>query len=271
MTATVAIGEFARLTYLTVKTLRYYHDIELLAPVSIDSGSGYRRYSIDQVPQAHLIRRLRQLDMPLPEIKAVLDAADEDTRNAALRAHLERMEAELARTRAVVASLRALLTPTAPLAVEYRSEAAFPALAIAEVVTREAIGPWCEAAFTLLHQTLGAAGIAPTGVDGATYSMEFFENDIGAVVAFVPIPGDAELALPDRVSRIELPARLFAVARHDGPFDDFDRTYGALGSHVAEHDESLAEPIRERYLVSPDATDDPHAYRTEVCWPIGLL
>ncbi|MEU0873245.1 MerR family transcriptional regulator [Nocardia brasiliensis] len=271
MTATVAIGEFARLTYLTVKTLRYYHDIELLAPVSIDTGSGYRRYSIDQVPQAHLIRRLRQLDMPLPEIKAVLDAADEDARNAALRAHLERMEAELARTRDVVASLRSLLTPRTPLAVEYRSEPAFTALAVAEVVTRTGIGPWCEASFTLLHQTLGAAGLAPDGVDGATYSTEFFADDVGEVVAFVPIPADAEIALPDRVSRIELPARRFAVARHDGPFDDFDRTYGALGSHVAEHDESLDEPIRERYLVCPESTDDPDTYRTEVCWPIGLL
>ncbi|QIS01197.1 MerR family transcriptional regulator [Nocardia brasiliensis] len=271
MTATVSIGEFARLTYLTVKTLRYYHDIELLAPVSIDAGSGYRRYSIEQVPQAHLIRRLRQLDMPLPEIKAVLDAVDEDTRNAALRAHLERMEAELARTRDVVASLRALLTPTAAPAVEYRAIPAFPALAVAEVVTRAGIGPWCEASFTLLHRTLAAAGVAPDGVDGATYSMEFFENDIGAVVAFVPIPVGTEIALPEGVSRIELPARRFAVARHDGPFDDFDRTYGALGSHVAEHDESLAEPIRERYLICPESTDDPNTYRTEVCWPIGLL
>ncbi|MFI6043282.1 MerR family transcriptional regulator [Nocardia sp. NPDC051321] len=271
MTATVSIGEFARLTYLTVKTLRYYHDIELLEPIEIDTGSGYRRYSTDQVAQAHLIRRLRRLDMPLPEIKAVLAAPDTDIRNAALRAHLERMEAELARTRSVVASLRSLLTPSAPIAVEYRSIHAFSALALTEVVSRDDIGPWCAAAYPLLHRTLAAAGIEPDGVDGATYSMDFFENDLGEVVAYVPIPAAARIAPPERVSIIELPARRFAVALHEGDFDDFDRTYGALGSYVAEHDTALAEPVRERYLLSPDDTDDPHSYRTEVCWPIGLL
>ncbi|MEV6557247.1 MerR family transcriptional regulator [Nocardia sp. NPDC051756] len=271
MTATVSIGEFARLTCLTVKTLRYYHDIELLEPVEIDTGSGYRRYSTDQVAPAHLIRRLRQLDMPLPEIKAVLAAPDDDIRNAALRAHLERMEAELARTRSVVASLRSLLTPAAPLAVEYRSIPAFPALALIEAVNRDDIGPWCAAAYPLLHQTLIAAGVEPDGVDGATYSMEFFEHDLGEVVAYVPIPATARLAPTGRLSVIELPARRFAVALHEGDFEDFDRTYGALGSYVAEHDTALAEPVRERYLLSPGDTDDPNTYRTEVCWPIGRL
>ncbi|WP_282785057.1 GyrI-like domain-containing protein, partial [Nocardia sp. CC201C] len=69
---------------------------------------------------------------------------------------------------------------------------------------------------------------------------------------------------------VDLPARRFAIAVHHGPFDDFDRTYGALGSHVAEHDTALAEPIREVYLIGPgDAA--PADYRTEICWPIDRL
>ncbi|WP_063046357.1 MerR family transcriptional regulator [Nocardia pseudovaccinii] len=272
MAATVSIGEFARLTYLSVKTLRYYHEVELLEPVAIDAGSGYRRYSVAQVAKAHLIRRLRGLDMPLPEIKAVLAAPDAESRDTALRAHLERMEAELRRTQSVVASLRSLLTPAAPIAVEYRSIAAFPALAYVDSVGRDAIGDWCAAAFPLLHETLAATNIAPAGVDGATYSMEFFEEDAGEVAAFIPIPAaDPRIALPSELSIIELPARRFAITVHSGPFDDFDRTYGALGSHVAEHDTSLAEPVRELYVLGPGEIDDPNAYRTEVCWPIGRL
>lgn len=272
MTATVSIGEFARLTYLSVKTLRYYHDIELLEPAAIDAGSGYRRYSVDQVPQAHLIRRLRGLDMPLPEIKSMLMAPDEDTRNATIRAHLERMEAELQRTQAVVASLRSLLAPSAPIAVEYRSVPAFPALAVTDLVSRERLGAWCDESYGLLYETLATAHIEPAGIAGATYSMEFFENDEGEVVAFVPIPTAVlDLELPAGVAIIELPARRFAIAVHSGPFDDFDRTYGALGSHVAEHDTALPEPVRELYSTSPSDTDDPSQYITEVCWPIGRL
>ncbi|MBF6465346.1 MerR family transcriptional regulator [Nocardia beijingensis] len=268
MTATVPIGEFSRLSNLSVKTLRYYHEIGLLAPVGVDASSGYRRYATTQVSQAQLIRRLRELDMPVPEIRAVLAAPDENARDATLRAHLERMEAELARTRAVVASLRALLTPSAPISVEYRAVAAFPAAAIGATVAREHIDEWCAATFQALYEALAAADITPAGVGGATYGTDFFEHDEGAVVAFVPL-ADAEVALPAELSAIELPARRFAVAVHEGPFEDFDRTYGALGSHVAEHDVALAEPIREMYLVGPDVSDDPATYRTEVCWPIA--
>ncbi|MBH0779107.1 MerR family transcriptional regulator [Nocardia bovistercoris] len=271
MTATVSIGEFSRLTYLTVKTLRHYHEIALLVPVEIDVGSGYRRYSTDQVADAHLIRRLRRLDMPLPEIKAVLDAPDLGARDATLRAHLERMEEQLQRTREVVTSLRALLTPAAPVTVEYRTSAAFPALGLRAVIDRADTGAWCESTFGQLYGALAAAGIEPAGPGGATYSLDFFEHDLGEVLAYVPLPEDTEIPdlARDGLARVELPARRFAVAMHLGPFEDFDRTYGALGTHVAEHDVSLLEPVREIYLTSPDDTDNPADYITEVCWPIA--
>ncbi|UAK34228.1 MerR family transcriptional regulator [Nocardia asteroides] len=268
MTATVPIGEFSRLSHLSVKTLRYYHEIDLLAPVGVDASSGYRRYSTAQVAQAQLIRRLRELDMPVPEIRAVLAAPDEDARDTALRKHLERMEAELMRTRAVVASLRSLLTPSAPIAVEYRVVPAFPAAALRAVVAGEHIDAWCEVAFRTLYEALATAGIAPAGVGGATYGTGFFEEDEGEVVAFVPV-ADAGIVLPSGVCAVELPERRFAVTVHEGSFDELDRTYGALGSHVAEHDVALPEPIRELYLLGPDVSDDPAAYRTELCWPIA--
>lgn len=275
MTATVPIGEFSRLTYLTVKTLRYYHEVELLEPVSVDPSSGYRFYSTDQVDQAHLIRRLRELNMPLPEIREVLHAPTQAARDAALRAHLDRMEAELTRTRDVVASLKALLLPSHRISVEYRSIPSHPVLAISDVVTRNAIGVWCESSFGTLYETLAAANVAPAGPGGASYAPEFFEEDTGAVMAFVPIDErhrehfDA-LREPRSGTVLDLPARRFAIAVHAGPFTDFDRTYGALGSHVAEHDTALTEPIRERYLVGPGDAE-PSDYRTEVCWPIGRL
>lgn len=268
MTATVSIGEFSRLTYLSVKTLRHYHDVGLLAPVDIDAHSGYRRYSTDQVTRAHLIRRLRGLDMPIPEIRAVLEAPDTDTRDAALRAHLERMEEQLQRTRDAVASLRALLTPAAPLAVRYRTVDAFPVLAVRDVVTRDAIGDWCQTSFALLYETLAAVGREPGGPGGATYSMEFFENESGEVLAYVPLADGAPFTAPEGAGFAEMPARRFAITEHRGSFEDFDRTYGALGSHVAEHDTALREPVHEIYLISPADTGDPSEYLTEVCWPI---
>ena len=72
MAMQLTIGDFARITHLSVKTLRHYHQVGLLEPVQIDPGSGYRYYDTDQVPTAQVIKRFRNLGMPVDEVKAVL-------------------------------------------------------------------------------------------------------------------------------------------------------------------------------------------------------
>src|SRR5690349_1003055 len=74
--AALTIGDFSRATHLSVKTLRHYHRIGLLAPADVDTSTGYRRYTTEQIPTAQVIRRFRDLDMPLDQIHAVLEAPD---------------------------------------------------------------------------------------------------------------------------------------------------------------------------------------------------
>ena len=76
VTATLAIGDFSRATHLSVKMLRHYHEIGLLEPADVDPDTGYRRYATAQIGTAQVIRRFRDLDMPLEEIHAVLTAPD---------------------------------------------------------------------------------------------------------------------------------------------------------------------------------------------------
>ncbi len=56
--------------------LCHYHDVGLLEPAGVDPGTGYRRYGTAQIATAQVIRRFRDLDMPLDEIHAVLIAPD---------------------------------------------------------------------------------------------------------------------------------------------------------------------------------------------------
>jgi DNA-binding transcriptional MerR regulator len=107
----LSIGDFSRATHMTVRTLRHYHQIGLLEPAGVDPHTGHRRYAADQIPAAQVIRRFRDLGMPLDEIQQVLSALDLRTRNERITAHLGRLEAELGRTQSAVASLRDLLTP----------------------------------------------------------------------------------------------------------------------------------------------------------------
>ncbi|MEV4517070.1 MerR family transcriptional regulator [Dactylosporangium sp. NPDC049525] len=267
MTPGVTIGEFSRMCHLSAKTLRYYHDISLLVPAGVDEETGYRRYAPGQVDDAHLIRRLRDLDMPLAEIRGVLAEPDAAARQDALARHLDRMEAELTRTRDVVASLRRLLGSEPELPVRHRRAPGSPVLRVSAWLARTDVSDWCGRVFPELYATLDALGTDPAGPAGATYSAEFFEGEAGEVVAFVPVDAAAVPPGDDRFGF--LPASRYAIAVHSGPFVDCDITYGRLGLHVAEHDTALPDPIVEVYLVGPGDTTDPDGFRTEICWPIS--
>jgi DNA-binding transcriptional MerR regulator len=84
------IGDFSRATHLSVKMLRHYHELGLLEPVDVDADSGYRRYAAEQIVTAQIIRRFRDLEMPLEDIHAVLQAPDVETRNRVIANHLAR-------------------------------------------------------------------------------------------------------------------------------------------------------------------------------------
>jgi DNA-binding transcriptional MerR regulator len=66
------IGEFSKLSQVSIKTLRHYDDIDLLKPLQIDRFTNYRYYSIDQLPHIHRIMVLKELGLSLEQIKLML-------------------------------------------------------------------------------------------------------------------------------------------------------------------------------------------------------
>lgn len=267
MPASLSIGDFSRATHLSIKSLRHYHDRGLLVPSEVDPGTGYRRYTTGQIPLAQVIRRFRDLDMPLEQIHAVLEAPDLPARNELISAHLTRLEHDLARTQGAVASLRDLLADPAHLAtVRHRRVAAVRAAAITSVVSAGELEPWFQGAFGELYATLGASGLSPAGPAGGSFATELFSEEKGSATVFVPTR--AEVPLVGRVAPCIIPAAELAVIVHAGSHDDVDRSYGALATYVADHALQVEGPIREYYPVSRRDTQDRTAWRTEICWPI---
>lgn len=267
MSTLLTIGEFSRLTHLSVKQLRNYDDIGLLAPADVDPMTGYRQYATAQAPDARVIRRLRDLDMPLDEIRIVLRASDVTAREEAIVAHLKRMEDTLAQTQAMVGSLRALLEGTEPAApVTYRSVPAMRAVAIHGKVRWDDVEEWLAEAFDDLHEVIGAPADTPLAPDSALYSPEFFESHTGDVTAFIAIDDSPDVT--GRVKLINIPAADLAVTVHRGRFEDLDQAYAALGTVVAERGLGTDGPIWEHYLTENGGTGDPAVTATEVCWPI---
>jgi DNA-binding transcriptional MerR regulator len=100
----LTIGAFARMTGLSVKALRNYDASGLLVPAALDPSSGYRLYDRSQVERARLIRLLRDLDVPLTEIRAIVDDPAQTAKR--LEAHAREMEADLYRRQRILHRLR---------------------------------------------------------------------------------------------------------------------------------------------------------------------
>lgn len=66
------IGDFSKLTFVSVKTLRYYDELGLLKPVRVDRESGYRYYTVDQMPRLNRILALKDLGLSLDQIAVLL-------------------------------------------------------------------------------------------------------------------------------------------------------------------------------------------------------
>lgn len=107
---TWSIGELAARAGVTVKTVRYYSDLGLL-PETLRSAGGHRRYGPEALGRLAMIRSLRALDLPVGEVRRVLER-DEDgldgTLESAVARQLGQVGGQLAALRWREAALRLL-------------------------------------------------------------------------------------------------------------------------------------------------------------------
>ncbi|MCF1593325.1 DNA polymerase III subunit beta family protein [Streptomyces muensis] len=189
------IGVFAHRTGLTTSALRFYADSGLLSPVQVDPDSGYRYYGADQVERAVALRRLREIDMPLTAVEAVLDAEPGDAARL-IDEHVAKVLGDAAAVRHKAASIKASLTdvpglPVAALkgpvladAIEQvltatAREPGMPVLGALRVeATREAVTLTATDRYRLANRTL-----VPVEATAATWAATLDGDELRAAVA----------------------------------------------------------------------------------------
>jgi DNA-binding transcriptional MerR regulator len=124
----IPIGRFARLTGLSVGALRHYDEVDLLRPIDVDRFTGYRRYSADQVDIARAIARLRDLEVPLEEIRAVLGTDDPAAQRRRVADQASRVQARVDRQAHILHVLRELSHGREPIVTTSTAGTALDAL-----------------------------------------------------------------------------------------------------------------------------------------------
>ncbi|MFG1998446.1 MerR family transcriptional regulator [Spirillospora sp. NPDC048911] len=235
MTDLLPIGRFARLCRLSVKQLRHYDDLGLLAPAWVDPASGYRYYRPDQAGEALSIGLLRSLDVPLPDIGKALSSG-----TSALQAVRDRMKADLARRRKALDLLERVLAEGLPRAdVTVVREPARRVFVERDTATPATIG-----AATSRCVARSLAAVTPHGPLIGLFPLDLADEFTVAIAAETD---------DDRADEV-LPGGSYAVATHVGPYDRIALTSHGLLTWCADHGHLPIGPLREVYLNAPTLT-----------------
>ena len=98
-------GDFARLCGTTKHTLFHYDQLGIFSP-AIKGENGYRYYTFPQMEVFYVISTLKELDMPLADIKAYLDRRSPEELVALLEGEAEQLEGKIRRLRQMLALIR---------------------------------------------------------------------------------------------------------------------------------------------------------------------
>ena len=275
MTTLIPIGRFSRLTRLSVKALRLYDELRLLVPARVDPSTGYRYYTRAQTKRAVIIGALRAVEMPLEEIRAFVETADDAASDGWLLAHRARIAQRLAAHQEMLALIDTYVGNKPSLAPAEIERVERPAVQVAGVrmrTSRSSIAADAAAGFGRLARGLAAHAITPIGPPMLVYHDVIDEQSDGDIEVAVPIAAwpDAAAGQPDQDLRPgTLPACTLATIVHRGPFTDVASAWHRLFEWVSEEGVDITGPAREVYLTDP-ATIAPANLLTRIELQVGL-
>lgn len=266
----IRIGDFARLSGISVVTLRHYDEEGLLSPSYVHPDSGYRFFESEQLRQVHRILLLKELGLSLAEIRQVLSEAVtvEDMRRLL---SAKRSEAHV-RISAAEERIRKIEHHLSTIEKEFTMQKlevirkTVPAMAVAfihlDVATNDQVGELLGRAYCDLYGWLEEKRIPSKGPCLAVWRsspQDFTDESVDAAV-----PVDASTAGDDQIKIKTLPSQDVASVVHVGPFEEFQQCHVALSEWLAANGYRLSGDYREIYHTPPGPNTT-----TEVQYPIA--
>jgi effector-binding domain-containing protein len=268
----IKIGDFSKLSLVSIKTLRYYDEMGLLKPVHVDQFTGYRSYSADQLARLHRILALKDLGFSLEQIASVLNegvSAEQlrgmlRLRQAELQQHIHEDQERLARIEARLNLMTMEGTMSDYEVVIKRVEPQLVAGVRDTLPSYPAVGRLFDELYGYLAR-LGVNGLAEVGT-AIWHDDEYRTSDIDgeAVVSLKrPIPEG------ERVKVYQLPGATMASLVHKGAFNRLSQANEALGRWIEANGYKIVGPNREVYLYcTQPVRQDDESYVTEIQFPV---
>jgi effector-binding domain-containing protein len=263
------IGDFSKLSHVTVKALRLYDQMALLKPAHVDDFSGYRYYCAHQLPRLNRIVAFKDLGFSLEQIAKLLD---ENLSPVEIRGMLRLKQAELqqlveeetARLWRVEARLKQIeqeesmsnydvvIKPVEPIKVA----------SIREILPNyPSMGQLFEELLAYFHQPGLKEGLCV----GIFHDPDYKESDVDVEVA---ISIETVISGNERIQIYELPgAEKMACLVHKGSYKTLSNAYSVLVSWIAANGYKIIGSNREVYIIGGNDQNN-ESFVTELQFPV---
>jgi DNA-binding transcriptional MerR regulator len=260
----LTIGAFARLGGVSVRALRHYEAVGVLAPAWIDPVTGYRHYRAEQLARLHRVQALQDLGLSLQQLLPLLDdgvsAAQLSGMLVLKRAELaERVADDQVRLARVERRLRYIELED-DMSIDFVIKH-IPAMRVAQIryVGDEGLDFYTLADFVMpagpaLSEALGAASVEPVGPAFLHYE----ERGDGTLTPIIALPiGDQPFIGGQDIEVAELPEidAVVTVFRGAGNHDLIGPVYGQMARYAEDHDYTIQGPGRDHIISYDDDAD----------------
>ena len=260
-----SIGEFSKITSLTIKTLRLYHEKELLIPAEIDEFSGYRYYDKNNYETARVIKILKDYDFSLAEIKEILDEySDESEILLPLKEKLKEIESKINRYKEISNSIEIIINKEEEN--KMNSEKEFE-VEEKEIETMLIAGYRMKGKYSDVGKGFSKLGKAfGRHINGKPmnlyYEGEYKEDDADFEPCF-PVRKGKDV---EGISVREIKGGKCVSLIHKGPYENISESYKIIFEYINEKGCKTKLPSREVYLKGPGMIfkGNPKNYLTEI-------
>lgn len=272
----IKIGDFSKLSFLSVKTLRYYDEMGLLKPVQVDPFTGYRYYSASQLPRLNRILALKEMGLTLEQIRMLLENdMPVDQVIGILRRRQVELRQEVMENEAILRRVEARLRQFEQENIMPKNEVTIksvPALWVASVRGVVPTYPDQGALWGKLEPVLQKYQVKPVGpcftID---HDLEYRERDHDLEVC-EPLSGEVQLEPPVQV-RLLPAVETMASLIHEGPFSTLYLSYQEMLKWIENNGYQFIESNREIYVEineNPDPGEDCGKI-TEIQFPVKRI
>lgn len=264
--AMYTIGQFSRISGLSIKTVRLYHEKGLLTPALVDQSTNYRYFNDHNVERARAIAYLRELEFSLADIQSLLCELREDAeilqflekQKGVIRSRIRELNRAAASLDDIIRREREIMTMQRQIETEVQEK---------EIGDQTIIGLRWKGKYSDAGKMIGqVARRAGRLIRGAPFSLYYdsdYKEDDADIESCFPVGGLPEKSV--KASRL-LPGGRCVSLMHKGPYEQIGLSYKRIFGYLEQKGFHALLPIREIYLKGPGMIfrGNPKNYLTEI-------